>query len=258
MRGDYVHKAGFRSEVEQGFADAIWAYGYLQGVEQLVEDGQLKRTPWGPGDEITDFVPATPDELLSAAKREIARMARANGTSIEDAYEAAQGSDYDKPEDAHDFGWMLGATWLGSGAGFPDITFEPGNGEIAVGVDPDDLGEATVEYISGKLMTNGVEDEQVALGDVGRIKKPKDHFIFHQDDGHGWIAVKRKLLDELGIADQISRFSYVKGQTVYVEEDSDASKFFTAYHARFGHQPQLVSNYIDGSAPIRSYKPFTP
>jgi hypothetical protein len=45
---------------------------------------------------------------------------------------------------------------------------------------------------------------------------------FYSDPGHGWLAVKRKMLFDLGIADKITPYSYQKGNTVYLEEDCDA------------------------------------
>ena len=55
---------------------------------------------------------------------------------------------------------------------------------------------------------------------------------FHADNGHGWLAVKMSEVVELGIADQISDFSYTKGKTVYLEEDADAPKFLNAAKAK--------------------------
>lgn len=57
-------------------------------------------------------------------------------------------------------------------------------------------------------------------------------FYFHQDAGHGWLAVPRKELKALGILTQISGYSYQKGQTVYLEEDIDAQIFLDAYRAK--------------------------
>lgn len=55
---------------------------------------------------------------------------------------------------------------------------------------------------------------------------PKDNkFVFHNDGGHGWLAVKRKLIEALGIENEISIFSYQKGQSVYLEEDQDLGTF---------------------------------
>jgi hypothetical protein len=55
--------------------------------------------------------------------------------------------------------------------------------------------------------------------------------FFHSDSGHGWLAVKRKEVEQLGIADKVSNFSYAKGKTVYLEEDTDAGLFLNAAKA---------------------------
>ncbi len=80
-------------------------------------------------------------------------------------------------------------------------------------------------------------------------------FKFYQDRGHGWIAVKISLLEELGIDNKISACSYKKGQTAYLEEDCDASLFVSAYEEKFSHPPAFIDVYHDYS-PIRSYQPY--
>lgn len=50
-------------------------------------------------------------------------------------------------------------------------------------------------------------------------------YNFYSDDGHGWLAVKRSEVNALGLQDKISNYSYQKGNTVYLEEDSDTSLF---------------------------------
>lgn len=59
-------------------------------------------------------------------------------------------------------------------------------------------------------------------------------YIFHSDPGHGWLAVKRKECEELGILDKISSCSYVSdsGKTIYLEEDCDAPLFLSAKRER--------------------------
>lgn len=55
-------------------------------------------------------------------------------------------------------------------------------------------------------------------------------FNFHADPGHGWLEVPIELVRELGIADKISRFSYVSRdqKIAYLEEDCDAHRFVQA------------------------------
>ncbi len=79
---------------------------------------------------------------------------------------------------------------------------------------------------------------------------------FYSDPGHGWGAVKRRVLDELGIADQITYFSYQKGQTVYLEEDCDLPTLVTKL-ALNGVVVEYDQRSTEGRSPIRSYDRFS-
>jgi hypothetical protein len=81
-------------------------------------------------------------------------------------------------------------------------------------------------------------------------------FKFYPDAGHGWLAVKRSFLIELGILNKISGYSYQRGGTVYLEEDCDATTFQKELEAR-GIEYEVVhpSNWPDHS-PIRYYEYF--
>ena len=85
-------------------------------------------------------------------------------------------------------------------------------------------------------------------------------FIAHSDAGHGWLAVKRKLLSELNILDKITSYSYQKGQTVYLEEDCDATTFIKAIDD-VGIPYEIVSsksrNGVSPTSPIRNYERFS-
>ncbi len=82
-------------------------------------------------------------------------------------------------------------------------------------------------------------------------------FTFHSDPGHGWLEVPRKMLQELGIREQISAYSYVKGDRVFLEEDCDASRFIHALRAT-GADFKTVDSYVEGASPIRGYAQFNP
>jgi len=86
-------------------------------------------------------------------------------------------------------------------------------------------------------------------------------FKFYSDAGHGWLAVKRNLLTELGIADKITQFSYQKGSTVYLEEDCDASTFIKSYAEKYGQDSFFVLHKYThrkcNYSPIRSYERYT-
>ena len=80
---------------------------------------------------------------------------------------------------------------------------------------------------------------------------------FYSDPGHGWGAVKRKVLQDLGILDRISHYSYQKGDTVYLEEDCDYPMFATTMNTALnGVTFEYVEKTTGGRSPIRSYKQF--
>jgi hypothetical protein len=84
---------------------------------------------------------------------------------------------------------------------------------------------------------------------------------FHCDAGHGWLEVPREDIDALGLADQISAYSYAMASThqragmVYLEEDCDASLYLDAAKAA-GYTLHIVEKYTDTDSPIRNMKPF--
>ncbi len=80
-------------------------------------------------------------------------------------------------------------------------------------------------------------------------------YLSHSDAGHGWLAVKRQELVELGIIDKISHFSYQRGKTVYLEEDCDCSLFINALEAKGIKFERRGGAWRDVS-PIRSYESF--
>ena len=82
----------------------------------------------------------------------------------------------------------------------------------------------------------------------------KNTYIFHSDPGHGWLAVKRAELIRLNILDRVSPYSYQNGQTVYLEEDGDASLFLNRKE-EVGEEVESKESYQDNT-PIRRYAGF--
>lgn len=80
--------------------------------------------------------------------------------------------------------------------------------------------------------------------------------IYH-DPGHSWAKVTRKSLADLGIADKITRFSYQRGEHVYLEEDCDLATFLYAYRQQKGGNPTFTERYTNRSSRIRSYPHYT-
>ena len=75
-----------------------------------------------------------------------------------------------------------------------------------------------------------------------------------QDPSHGWFKVKLTQLHKLGIENEISTYSYTRGEWVYLEEDCDASKYFEALTKSGQPMPKIVDK-VSRQRPskIRSY-----
>jgi hypothetical protein len=86
-------------------------------------------------------------------------------------------------------------------------------------------------------------------------KAPKV-YVCHTDAGHGWLAVKRQELIDLGIADKVTGYSYQRGGTVYLEEDCDAGLFIAARKAR-GLATSMREGKWHEYSPIRSYQRYS-
>jgi uroporphyrinogen-III synthase len=54
----------------------------------------------------------------------------------------------------------------------------------------------------------------------------------YADPGHAWAKVSKKELIKLGIADDISGYSYQRGDYAFLEEDSDLEKYILALRAK--------------------------
>ena len=78
----------------------------------------------------------------------------------------------------------------------------------------------------------------------------------YSDPGHGWGAVKRKVLDQLGITDRITEYSYQKGGTVYLEEDCDLGTLLTTLRDKNIGFTVVEKNSANRYSPIRSYERF--
>jgi predicted acyltransferase (DUF342 family) len=80
-------------------------------------------------------------------------------------------------------------------------------------------------------------------------------YTFYSDPSHGWLEVQRKELKELNILNNVSEWSYIKGEFVYLEEDCDANIFINAYKSKFGVNPKIYEP-IEDNYEIRSYRRF--
>ena len=80
-------------------------------------------------------------------------------------------------------------------------------------------------------------------------------FKFYQDPGHGWVKVPKALLKEIGIDEQISSYSYMRGDWAYLEEDCDLMTFRIAMKAA-GKHVYLDELHTNKNSKIRSYDAY--
>jgi len=75
---------------------------------------------------------------------------------------------------------------------------------------------------------------------------------YFTDPAHGWVSVKLQTLRDLGIADQVSHYSYMRGSSAYLEEDCDLGLLYKACDA-IGLTIDLITKHTNNRSPIRSY-----
>jgi hypothetical protein len=88
------------------------------------------------------------------------------------------------------------------------------------------------------------------------MKHKAKTYKFYADPAHGWMAVKLTELIQLGLVDQISSYSYIKGSTAYLEEDWDTYLFLSAYKAKYSTEAKSTYLHTDNRSPIRNYEKY--
>lgn len=80
--------------------------------------------------------------------------------------------------------------------------------------------------------------------------------IWFSDPGHAWLAVSRQAVQQAGIADKVSNYSYVSRdrQTAYLEEDCDAGLFLATVPK--AEQGLICENNTNGRSFIRNLPRF--
>lgn len=82
-------------------------------------------------------------------------------------------------------------------------------------------------------------------------------YPFFSDPGHGWLKVPMNDVRALGIAGEISHYSYRDGDNAYLEEDCDLSRFMHAAKAAGWNVDIEERKPANNSSRIRSYNRFT-
>lgn len=84
-------------------------------------------------------------------------------------------------------------------------------------------------------------------------------YTFFADPGHSWLAVPLVDLMDVGLTrSDFTRYSYVKHEVAYLEEDLDAGVFVNAYSEKYGVRPKFKENYHESNGLIRNYARLNP
>lgn len=78
---------------------------------------------------------------------------------------------------------------------------------------------------------------------------------YYTDPGHGWVSIKMQALKDLGISEKISHYSYMRGESAYLEEDCDLGILYQACDSK-GIKIELITKHTDSRSPIRSYSVY--
>jgi len=84
----------------------------------------------------------------------------------------------------------------------------------------------------------------------------RKRFDFVSDPSHGWLKVPVSELVRLGITDQISTYSYIKGDMAYLEEDRDMKVFLDARTAAGEGDIRMIEHVRNRDSRIRKYDAF--
>jgi len=103
------------------------------------------------------------------------------------------------------------------------------------------------------LWKNGKIENTFNLWSKNHMKTLKLNFL--SDPSHGWLSVKLADIEVLGIAGEISNYSYIRGKSAYLEEDRDAGIFLNAAK-NAGWQVTYIEKYTNKRSPIRSYSSY--
>lgn len=81
-------------------------------------------------------------------------------------------------------------------------------------------------------------------------------FIWHVDVRHEYLEVPKNIIEETGLTKEISHYSFVKGDVVFLEGDVDAAKLIDTLNDQ-GHLLEFEENVIQGESVINRYDRYT-
>lgn len=80
--------------------------------------------------------------------------------------------------------------------------------------------------------------------------------IVYADPGHAWAKVKRSVLQNLGIADKVSSYSFQRGDYAYLEEDCDFPLLIAALQ-QHNTRIKCVEKHTDKQSRVRNYERYS-
>lgn len=80
-------------------------------------------------------------------------------------------------------------------------------------------------------------------------------FNYYTDPSHGWVKIPQKLIEELDLVCDISRYSYYRNGYAYLEEDCDANLVISELRHR-GVDVRFNHHHTNKSSKIRSYQHY--
>jgi len=84
-----------------------------------------------------------------------------------------------------------------------------------------------------------------------KIKK----YHIYGDAQHSWCKVKFSEIVKLGIQNQITDYSYARGEYLFLEQDCDMSTFVKALE-KVGIKPEWIGHHTNKQSKIRSYSRY--
>jgi hypothetical protein len=82
-------------------------------------------------------------------------------------------------------------------------------------------------------------------------------FVVYSDPGHGWAKVPCSLIADLGIAGDITHYSYQRNGFAYLEEDLDLYTFVKAFREANQCDPVFRERNSNNYSKIRNYAHYS-
>ena len=106
------------------------------------------------------------------------------------------------------------------------------------------------------IMMDTIMDDTMDTTKDDTMDAAKTVFDFYEDSNHEWLKVSLVTLQELKIEEETTQHSYVSGDWVYLDEDSDCYKFITSMDERgtpIDTEKDIKEHHTDGISDIGNF-----